>query len=109
MHFDMEAATLPTSPARLRALLRVVLRLIPEERAKWQAKLSALHGSHQAVPEYKCADDYRTEKNSTVLQQAIREAVAQWKLEKSTLEAAVERAGASFKAEHQQKKRATLD
>ena len=105
----MDAATLPTSPARLRALLRVVLRLIPEERAKWQAKLSTLHGSQQAVPEYRRADDYATEKNSTVLQQAIRETVAQWKLERRTLEVAVERVGASFKAEHQQKKRATLD
>ena len=88
MQSTMETTTLPDSPARLRALLRAVLRLISQEREKWHSKLRALgcRPPARTPVERESAGDCK-EKNSAVLREAIQEAVTHWDQEKSTLEA----------------------
>ena len=92
MQSAMETTALPDSPARLRALLRAVLRLISQEREKWQIKLRALGcwPPARTPVEYEAAgDDVKNENNPAALRQAIQEAVKHWEQEKGTLEAAM--------------------
>ena len=79
---------LPDDPARLRALLPKVLEQIRSQKATLLAEVMALGGRPPATAEFE-SEGHECEKDAAGLQRLILKALAQWRQERSALEAAI--------------------